>query len=138
MSRADRWWRPTNRRPGVRARSRIYRFNEYDVNLAYDRGVMRGTKDTAERHKRLTDGLQRLNDAIRASEEGDPRPLEDLARELDQDDDDIDGLAREVGVLSDEEDQALWDSVPPHGSGMVVEIEQWLRDRDRWREDDQE
>lgn len=56
------------------------------------------------------------------------------------DDDGVTAVAREAGVLSDEEDQALWDSVPPKqvdGESVVVEIEQWLRDRDRWSEGEQ-
>ena len=125
--RPKRWEQKANVRPGKRAR--MYRYTKYDVDLSYDKGIIRGTMDTAERSRRRDDLLSRL---ARAAEEG-PEAVEELARELDQEDDDIDALAREVGVLDGDEDKALWDSVDPAdtGDGIVVEIERWLRERGR-------
>ena len=65
--------------------------------------------------------------------QADPEALHRLADAI-RDGDDLLDVAEAAGVLSEEEDKALWDSVPPYGSGMVVEIEQWLRDRDRWQD----
>ena len=133
--RPKRWEQKANVRPGKRAR--MYRYTQYDVDLSYDRGIIRGTMDTTERHRRRDDLLRRLSDA--AEQGGDA--LEQLAEELDAEEErgwwsgpeqpDIDALAREVGVLDGEEDQALWDSVPDPAESVVVEIEQWLRERGR-------
>ena len=133
--RPKRWEQKANVRPGKRAR--MYRYTQYDVDLSYDRGIIRGTMDTTERHRRRDDLLRRLSDA--AEQGGDA--LERLAEELDAEEErgwwsgpeqpDIDALAREVGVLDGEEDEALWDSVPDPAESVVVEIEQWLRERGR-------
>ena len=154
--RPKRWEQKANVRPGKRAR--MYRYTQYDVDLSYDRGIIRGTMDTTERHRRRDDLLRRLADA--AEQGGDA--LEQLAEELDAeeerrwwdeaeyaagyadglhraftprpaDGDDLTDVAEAAGVLDGDEDRALWDSVDPldAGESVVVEIEQWLRERGR-------
>ncbi len=169
--RPKRWEQKANVRPGKRAR--MYRYTQYDVDVSYERGIIRGTMDTAERHRRRDDLLHRLAEAAERGGEH----LEQLAEELDAEEerkaeewrrwfaeasddapsaddryaqgyadglhralaaspDDLTDVAEAAGVLDGAEDRALWDSVEAADSGesVVVEIEQWLRDRDRWIE----
>lgn len=141
--RPKRWEQKANVRPGKRAR--MYRYTQYDVDLSYDRGVLRGTRDTVQRHEirdmveraylKDPDRMNQLAEACELDGEAGKEALERLAREwgvFPEGDDDLLDVADAAGVLSDEEDKALWDSVPGFGEGMVIEIEQWLRDRGRW------
>ena len=133
MSRADRWWRPTNRRPAVRARSRVYRYNEYDVNLAYDRGIMRGTRDTARRHEirdmveraylKDPDRMNQIAEACELDGEAGKEALEALAREwgVFPEGDDLLDVADEAGVTP------LADVDPDQ---LVDALEAWLREQE--------
>ncbi|WP_200213356.1 hypothetical protein [Micromonospora coerulea] len=96
MSRPERWWRPpTTRRPAQRARARrMYTDKELDqtFDVAYECGQVAERK----RQELLHDGLQRLVEAVRAADDGDPGPMQELTRQSRADD--LLDLADEAGA----------------------------------------
>ena len=90
-----------------------------DLDANFDVGYATGYADGIERLRQRDEGLRRLMDAIRASENGDPEPLEELSRQAAGDD--LLDVANAAGATPLE--------VADPGQ-LVDELERWLRGQD--------
>ncbi|MEU4675732.1 hypothetical protein [Micromonospora sp. NPDC023737] len=136
-------WEQHNRRParvslGSRSKRQRYTKDAMDhaAELSMDVGVMMGRRfgerDLYQALVEMCDDPEALAEWVRKQA---AKGEEEEEERRWWSDDNVTELAREAGVLGDAEDKALWDSVPPKdidGESVVVEIEQWLRERDRW------
>ncbi|RQW83550.1 hypothetical protein DKL51_31485 [Micromonospora globispora] len=87
-------------------------YTDKEFETTFEAGVAFGERVARKEHELLEDGLRRLMDAIRESENGDPDPLDDLAREA--------GVLREA--------IASGDAIQP--DELIDDLERWLREQE--------